>query len=391
MILVLSKTFQRGGAAQAFSTRLTAFGFLLASAGACLGVIPDASAQSKFFVTPGRSGAESAKGMAIIQMLLDENKLRKEETTENRGSIEAIDLRVGTAEDDISDLQSEMEDIEPHAKEALSACAASGKVLHWDGGSWVCANESDPTVGVHSLATHTPPFCHETNAKLIWSVDGGGSWKCAADQKGDASAYITSESDPTIQSVSGGRLCYGTGAKVACDSAAPTLNAGTLSVNSLAASGDITGAAAHFTGAVSGALPTATNHLATKAYVDSAVVAAGGGGGQISTSVCKNTDTRYRAGHVGDFAGGDQKCASEFGSSFRMASFGTILLTGAWTPGRAGSVAGWNANGSMSCSRNGHMQQCAWQQGTFGLSLTSSCTPVACDSPSDAPIICCNF
>ncbi|WP_198154801.1 hypothetical protein [Oceanibaculum pacificum] len=388
MILVLSKAFQRGCAAQAFSKRLTAFGFLLASAGACPGFIPDASAQSKFFVTPGRGGGESAKGMAIIQLLLEENKLRKEETTENRGSIEALDLRVGTTEDDISDLQSEMEDIEPHAKEALSACAASGKVLHWDGGSWVCANEADPTVGVHSRATHTPPFCHETNAKLIWSVEGGGSWKCAADQKGDGSAYITSESDPTIQSVSGGRLCYGTGAKIACDSAAPTLNAGTLSVNSLAASGDITGAAAHFTGAVSGALPTATNHLATKAYVDSAVVAAGGGGGSASFPQCAITNSMYAGSDLGGLAGADLKCAAELGTGFRLASVGHMGHFAARTSNAQGLGLGWCGDYCMSGEAKG--KRCDVRGTSTGLmNVTIFSSDYACTSA--APLLCCNF
>jgi len=340
-----------------------------------------AEAQNKFFSTPNRGGGESAKGMAMIHTLLEENRQRKNETSD-------LDGRLGTAEGQISALEVEMADIEPHAKAALAACGSSGKVLHWDGSAWVCADEADPTVGPHALVTKTPPFCHEVNAKLIWSADSGGSWKCAIDQMGDTSPYITAETDPTIQSVASGRLCYGTGSKIACDSAAPTLSSGTLGVNNLDVSGNITGTAAHFTGAVSGALPTATNHLATKAYVDGAVVAAGGGGGQVTTPICRSTEAIYRGDELGGNAGADQKCASEFGSGFRFASSGAMLLTGALQHRRAGGTSSWCAS-AASCSGNGTLLVCNVGSQTWGISLTHG-SYVACTS-TPHPIWCCNF
>lgn len=342
----------------------------------------DAFAQPKFFSTPTRSGGESAKGMAMIHTLLEENVQRKQE-------IEGLDGRLGTAEGQISALQAEMADIEPHAKAALSACGASGKVLQWSGGAWVCADEADPTVGPHALVTKTPPFCHEVNAKLIWSPDAGGSWKCVTDQTGDTSPYITAETDPTIQSVASGRLCYGTGSKIACDSAAPTLSSGTLGVNSLDVSGNITGTAAHFTGAVSGALPTATNHLATKAYVDSAVIAAGGGGGQVSVPFCKATDAVFTAAEVGDHAGADQICAAEFGAGYRTAPPMMYLLTGGYRAGRNGIGSNFIAGGST-CPSSGNMTICHLTSASYGI-VMGSCGVVACSSGAKHPVACCNF
>lgn len=348
-----------------------------------LAVGADASAQSKFFVTSGRGGGESAKGMAMIHTLLEENVQRKQE-------IEGLDGRLGAAEGQISALQAEMADIEPHAKAALSACGASGKVLQWSGGSWVCADEADPTVGPHALVTKTPPFCHEVNAKLIWSPDEGGSWKCAIDQMGDTSPYITAETDPTIQSVASGRLCYGTGSKIACDSAAPTLNAGTLGLNNLDVSGNLTGTAAHFTGAVSGALPTATNHLATKAYVDSAVVAAGGGGGGSAT--CGTTRAYYN-GDLGGVAGADAKCAADFGPGWRFATWGN-LASGLRMQHPNGSIFGWVIQ--MGINVNAPTATCdGWSSSEATLNGSS----YAVGNPGGAyngcngtrPIWCCNF
>ena len=51
----------------------------------------EAMAQSKFFSTPNRGGAEGAKEMAMIHTLLEENKQRKNETSD-------LDGRLGTAE-----------------------------------------------------------------------------------------------------------------------------------------------------------------------------------------------------------------------------------------------------------------------------------------------------
>jgi hypothetical protein len=50
----------------------------------------DANAQSKFFSTPNRGGAEGAKGNAMLHTLLQENVERRNETTANAASITAL-------------------------------------------------------------------------------------------------------------------------------------------------------------------------------------------------------------------------------------------------------------------------------------------------------------
>lgn len=371
-------------------SRLALYATAIGISAASLFGITDATAQSKFFSVPDRAVGQGAKGMAIIHTLLEENKQRKQETTQNRDDIQLLDGRLGTAEGQISALEAEMADIEPHAKAALAACGSSGKVLHWDGSAWVCADEADPTVGPHALVTKTPPFCHEVNAKLLWSADGGGNWKCAIDQMGDTSPYITAETDPTIQSVSSGRLCYGTGSKIACDSAAPTLSSGTLGVNSLDVSGNLTGTAAHFTGAVSGALPTATNHLATKAYVDSAVVAAGGGGGGSAT--CGTTRTIYN-GDLGGFSGADAKCVADFGPGWRFATWGN-LASGLRMQHPNGSINGWVIQYGVNVDAPAHT--CAgWSSGESSMNGTVYAIGNFGSAPNGCmaryPIWCCNF
>ncbi|MBI1363918.1 MAG: hypothetical protein GC134_08020 [Proteobacteria bacterium] len=50
----------------------------------------DAYGQSKFFSTPNRGGADGAKSQAILQMLMNENAIRKGETTANAASVTTL-------------------------------------------------------------------------------------------------------------------------------------------------------------------------------------------------------------------------------------------------------------------------------------------------------------
>lgn len=176
-------------------------------------VIPGAAfSQDRWVVSPNRGGAEGAKANAQIHTLINENSDRKNENIQTSAQLSAVESRLSVAE-------AELNQIQDHAKTALSACSESGKKLQWNGSSWVCADEVDPTVGAHAKSDRTPPYCHETNAKLIWSTDSGGSWKCVTDQQG--ANGITSESDPKVGVLMTGKWCRSNGSQVVCASDLP--------------------------------------------------------------------------------------------------------------------------------------------------------------------------
>jgi hypothetical protein len=177
-------------------------------------------AQERWIISPNRGGAEGAKANAQIHTLLNENAARRSETTANSSAIGALDDEVTALEAQVNTLQLEVADIEAHAKAALASCSGAGAVVQWDGLSWSCATESDPTVGEHAKASRTPPDCHDINGKLLW--DGVlQQWHCVADQTATAGEPAT-EVDPKVGTLVNGRWCRSDGSQVICDVSTPT-------------------------------------------------------------------------------------------------------------------------------------------------------------------------
>lgn len=232
----------------------------------------DAIAQQKLFAVSGqgRGSQADARQASQISKLESENQDRKTETTQNAADISDHETR-------ISDNESELATIEPHAKEAQASCAA-GDLIRWDGSTYTCVNESDPTVGEHALTTTVPPDCHDVNAKLLWNASTK-QWHCALDNNdGSGGGWTGSEDDPQVGTLYNGRLCRTDGSQVICDSLAPQISGNDVVVGgNVEVGGDIIGQGATFTDPIAAGEPTASNHLTTKAYVDS--VASGGGGG----------------------------------------------------------------------------------------------------------------
>lgn len=119
----------------------------------------DAMAQQKLFAVSGqgRGSPADAKQAAQISALESENQDRLAETNQNSA--------------DIADHETRLNNVE-------TTCTADKK-LRWDGSSWNCIDETDPTVGAHGRSP-APPDCHDTNAKLLW--DGSANqWHCEPD------------------------------------------------------------------------------------------------------------------------------------------------------------------------------------------------------------------
>jgi len=294
-------------------------------------------AQSRYFTTSNRGGAAGAKQNAQITKLTIENQDRKAENN-------AQDVSITQNVSDIDALEAEVSTFKPHAKQAQLTCSA-GELIRWDGSAYTCVSENDPSAGEHALTTTVPPDCHDVNAKLLWNASTK-QWHCEADMNdGSGGGWSGAETDPTVQSTSSGRMCYGTGSKVACDSVAPSLSGGSLVVSgNLEVGGDLTGGSADFTGAVSAVAPTATNHLTTKAYVDATVAAAAGGGGG-GGYACGMTRQEYQ--NSANVSTMDAHCAAEYGSGWRMATLGN--LTSQFRSYTYNQIYSWIIpNGSMS-------------------------------------------
>ena len=160
------------------------------------GVALSAAAQNKLFAVSGQGRGNSpadAKQAAQIGKLESENVDRKAETTQNAGDIHALGGRLSDVE---------------------KTCA-QGEVLHWNGTSWSCNQESDPTVGPHAK-TAAPPDCHDENAKLLWNTSSN-QWECKLDSVG-----LSAENDPSVGSIVNGRWCRGSSGIVKCDQTAPS-------------------------------------------------------------------------------------------------------------------------------------------------------------------------
>lgn len=194
-------------------------------------------AQNKFFGTTTR-GVEGGKGNAQIKMLMDENALRRNETTQNAGDIEGLETRMGTAEGAITTLEGTVSghtttlgdhatrigtletataDVEEHAKAAMPGmCHETNAKLRWNttANVWECLPEGDPTV--QPFAKTTLPTC--TASQLLRS--NGSGFTCV----NAGSNYVITESDPKVGATTSDQWCRGTGSQVTCDQVAPTGN-----------------------------------------------------------------------------------------------------------------------------------------------------------------------
>jgi len=203
--------------------------------GAAFSVAPESvQAQNKFFSTSNR-GVEGGKGNAQIKMLMDENALRRDETTQNASDISGLDARMGTAEGAITTLdgtvsghtstlsdhssrigtlETETADVENHAKAAMPGmCHEANAKLRWNTTTsvWECLPEGDPTV--QPFAKTSLPTC--SASQLLRST--GSGFTCV----NAGSDYVITESDPKVGTTTSGRWCRGTGSQVTCDQDPP--------------------------------------------------------------------------------------------------------------------------------------------------------------------------
>lgn len=218
--------------------------------GAAFSVPPESvQAQNKFFSTSNR-GVEGGKGNAQIKMLMDENALRRDETTQNASDISGLDARMGTAEGAITTLygtvsghtstlsdhtsrigtlETETADVEDHAKAAMPACHETNAKIRWNTGTsaWECLPEGDPTV--QPFAKTSLPTC--TASQLLRST--GSGFTCV-----NAGAdYVITESDPKVGATTANQWCRGTGSQVACDQSPPSFSESDPNVASFAKTG----------------------------------------------------------------------------------------------------------------------------------------------------------
>jgi len=258
---------------------------------------PNGWAQHKLFAISGEGRGADTRQSAQIKSLEAENTARQAETTQNASDISDHETRITNNENEISA-------IAPHAREDQQVCPA-GQLIRWDGTSYTCVSEDDPTVGEHGLTTTVPPDCHDTNAKLLWNASTK-QWHCEMDMNdGSGGGWTGTEDDPQVGALFNGRLCRSDGTQVICDSLAPEVIGNGIKVGGdVQVGGNVTGTEATFTGTIAGADPTASEHLATKAYVDAAAAAAGGGASANFLVYAKgNWD-----GDLGGRAGADAAC-----------------------------------------------------------------------------------
>lgn len=134
----------------------------------CFGILVanESLAQGTGFAVSGqgRGSQADAKQAAQITALEAENQDRLAETNQNSADIADHENRISSNETRLGDVE--------------TTCTDDQK-LRWDGSSWNCISETDPTVGAHGRSP-APPDCHDTNAKLLW--DGSANqWHCEPD------------------------------------------------------------------------------------------------------------------------------------------------------------------------------------------------------------------
>lgn len=194
-------------------------GILFLGALLSLGFVGEAVAQQKLFAVSGqgRGSQADARQSAQITKLESENGDRKAETTQNANDIADHETR-------ITNNENELATIKPHAKQAQQNCAA-GEVIKWDGTTYSCVSESDPTVGPHALLTAVPPDCNDVTAKLLWNA-ATLQWECKQDMNDGTGGGAFTEDDPQVGTLNSGRLCRSDGTAVQCDSGAPSVLGG---------------------------------------------------------------------------------------------------------------------------------------------------------------------
>lgn len=120
----------------------------------------------------------------------------------------------------------------------------------------MCFDSEAQTLNQSCTVNQQTRMASDGSALLVCRRDGSNNliWQ-ASSSGGSGNTNVSSN----------GRLCYSASGAVACDTNSPTYNSGT---------GEVA-----FTGPVGAGTPTASNHLATKAFVEAAVENASAGGG----------------------------------------------------------------------------------------------------------------
>lgn len=120
----------------------------------------------------------------------------------------------------------------------------------------MCFDSEAQTLNQSCTVNQQTRMASDGSALLVCRRDGSNNlvWQ-ASSSGGGGNTNVSSN----------GRLCYSASGAVACDTSSPTYNSGTGAVT--------------FTGPVGAGTPTASNHLATKAFVEAAVENASAGGG----------------------------------------------------------------------------------------------------------------
>src|SRR6056297_281895 len=150
----------------------------------------------------GRGSQADAKQGAQIDQLYSRDQTQQSELNDHEARISNNETEIGQ--------------LEPHADQPTPNCSTSQK-LQWTGSIWRCVNEQDPTVGIHAQ-TGEPPDCNDSTAKLLWNASAN-RWECKADRNdGSGGGYGAGfETDPQVGSLVNGRLCRSNGSQVICD------------------------------------------------------------------------------------------------------------------------------------------------------------------------------
>jgi hypothetical protein len=222
-----------------------------------------ADAQSKFFATSSRGGAEGGKSNAQIGTLQGENDRMNfctangmiyapthgsadgttgcvatftftDTTTFDNGATVNNGLAVPSGNVDVTNRLTAAEIYVGSGNVGnIPTCTGANKI-QWDGTAWACvadeigataATETDPKIGSLSNGrwcrtsgtqvicdVNVPSACGSSQ-KLQWD---GSSWSCVADQG------LTSESDPQVGSLTSGKWCTTDGGTINCTSDAPS-------------------------------------------------------------------------------------------------------------------------------------------------------------------------
>lgn len=148
--------------------------------------------QNIFYGTPNR-GVEGGKGNAQLKLLLDENTLRRNETTQNATDVTGLDNRLDVVEGEISDLN--------------TSVAGHTATLNTHGTRVGTLETTVATVKNHAKVA-MPGTCHNINAKLRWNTTTT-AWEC-----------IT-EGDPKIGTLTNDKWCKVVSGKIVCNQNSP--------------------------------------------------------------------------------------------------------------------------------------------------------------------------